>query len=155
VIDVPPAVRRKALVVGVPEWVDALPGLVAGLEREWSLRVGRVFPDATEALVAEVVLEGTTPAVLKLVVPQPDAARNEATVLRLAGGRGCVRLLRDDVARGALLLERLGPSLHDLRLPVERRHDVLLATAIDLQPVGRLMLRAADRIAAMPAAGHP
>jgi streptomycin 6-kinase len=38
---------------------------------------------------------------------------------------------------------------------VERVSTGLLATAIDLQPVGRLMLEAADRIAAMPAAGHP
>jgi streptomycin 6-kinase len=132
VVDVPGVVRRKAVVAGVPQWVDGLAGLVAELEREWSLHVGRVFPDATEALVAEAVVDGTTPAVLKLVVPQPqvpDAARNEATVLRLARGEGCVRLLREDVARGALLLERLGPSLHDLRLPVERRHDLLVDAA--------------------------
>jgi len=132
VIEVPETVRRKALLAGVPEWVDELPGVVADLEREWSLRVGRVFPDATEALVAEAVLEATTPAVLKLVVPQPrvpDAARHEATVLRLARGEGCARLLREDASRGALLVERLGPSLHDLGLPVRRRHDVLVDAA--------------------------
>lgn len=131
-LQVPEAVRRKAIAAGVAWWVDALPDVVADLERAWSLRVGRVFPDATEALVAEALLEGTTPAVLKLVVPQPrvpDAARHEATVLRLARGEGCARLLREDPARGALLVERLGPSLHALGLPVERRHDVLVDAA--------------------------
>jgi streptomycin 6-kinase len=40
-----------------------------------------------------------------------------------------VRLLRSAVTLGALLLERLGPSLHDLRVPVERRHEILCDTA--------------------------
>jgi hypothetical protein len=35
-------------------------------------------------------------------------------MLRLVGGRGCVGLLRSDLARGALLLERLGPTLYDV-----------------------------------------
>jgi streptomycin 6-kinase len=40
-----------------------------------------------------------------------------------------VRLLRDDSARGALLLERLGRSLHQLGLPIRKRHEILCATA--------------------------
>ena len=52
-----------------------------------------------------------TPAVLKLIVPRGgDAAAREATALRLAGGEGCARLLREDLERGALLLEKLGRS---------------------------------------------
>ena len=52
------------------------------------------------------------PAVLKLIVPRGgDAAAHEATALRLAGGEGCARLLREDLERGALLLEKLGRSL--------------------------------------------
>jgi len=50
-------------------------------------------------------------------------------VLRLANGEGCVRLLRDDEARGALLLERLGRSLRELALPIGQRHEVLCSTA--------------------------
>jgi hypothetical protein len=65
--------------------------------------------------VAEASLADGTPAVLKLLIPQDGAAgRHEITMLRLAGGRGCAGLLRDDAARGALLLERLGPSLWEL-----------------------------------------
>ena len=62
-------------------------------------------------------------------VPQRDTARDEITVLRLANGDGCVRLLRDDVARGALLVERLGAPLCDLGLPLERRLEVLCDAA--------------------------
>ena len=56
-----------------------MPELVGALAEEWSLTVGRVFADGTEALVAEA---------------------------RCADGTAAV--LREDVARGALLLERLG-----------------------------------------------
>src|SRR5262249_59618971 len=103
-----------------------VPALVASLEREWSIAVGRSYDDATEAFVAEATLADGTPAVLKLLVPRAgDAARNEITVLRLANGEGCVRLLRDDEARGALLLERLGRALRGLAHPVGQRPEVL------------------------------
>lgn len=129
-VDVPPVVRNKAVACGAGGWLDALPGLVAGLERDWGIAVGRSFPDATEAFVAEAALADGTAAVLKVLVPRDgDAARHEITVLRLTGGEGCVRLLRDDEARGALLLERLGPSLADLGLPIGRRHEILCAAA--------------------------
>src|SRR5918998_4790933 len=111
-VAVPDAVGNKALAFGAAQWLDDLPPLVAGLERDWSIRVGRAYHDATEAFVAETILNGDAPAVLKLLVPRGgDAASNEITVLRLADGVGCVRLLRHDEARGALLLERLGRSL--------------------------------------------
>ena len=56
-------------------------------------------------------------------------ARHEVTVLRLTAGDGCVALLRADVERGALLLERLGRSLFELELPIDRRHTILCTTA--------------------------
>ena len=129
-ISVPAVVRNKARAVGATAWLEDLPSLIAGLERDWSIVVGRAYQDATEAFVAEVTCEDGTPAVLKLCVPRPgDAARDEITVLRLAGGDGCARLLRDDPERGALLVERLGRSLHDLGLPIELRHEILCSTA--------------------------
>jgi streptomycin 6-kinase len=57
-------------------------------------------------------------------------------VLRLAGGHGCAELLAADVARDALLIERLGPSLHDLGWPADRRHhDLALAAHTMWRPV--------------------
>ena len=130
VIGVPAVVRNKALAVDATQWVDELPALVAGLEREWSITVGRPFGDATEAFVAEATLNDGTPAVLKLLVPRTgDAARNEITVLHLTNGDGCVALLRDDAKRGALLLERLGRSLYELALPIVRRLEILCSAA--------------------------
>ena len=128
---VPAVVRNKALAAGAAHWLDELPALVAGLEREWRIVVGRPFADATEAFVAEATLEDGAPAVLKLIVPRDgETAKNEITVLRLTNGEGCVALLRDDVERGALLLERLGRSLHELALPIEKRLGILCSTAV-------------------------
>jgi len=126
----PTVVRNKARAVGADEWLAELPGLVADLEREWSIVVGRTYDDATEAFVAEATLEDGSPAVLKVLMPRDTvAARNEITVLRLTDGDGCVRLLRDDMARGAMLLERLGRSLYELAPPIDERLEILCATA--------------------------
>jgi streptomycin 6-kinase len=130
VINVPTVVRNKAAAVGATTWLNGLDALVESIEHDWDLLLGRVFPDATEALVAEATMGDGSLAVLKLIVPRDgDAARNEITVLRLANGQGCAQLLRYDEARGALLIERLGPSLHDLGLPLVRRLEILTAAA--------------------------
>jgi streptomycin 6-kinase len=126
-------VRSKALVAGAARWIDDLPELVASLERDWSVVVGRSYAGGTDAFVAEATLADGTAAVLKLLIPRPaepaaskiDSAASEITALRLANGEGCARLLREDAARGALLLERLGRSLHQLGLPIARRHEIL------------------------------
>jgi streptomycin 6-kinase len=123
---VPPVIRNKALAAGAAGWLDELPALIADLEADWGITVGLPYPDATEAFVAEA----RPASVLKLMIPRDgDHARNEITVLRLAGGYGCVRLLRADQDRGALLLELLGRPLHQLGLPLARRHEILCATA--------------------------
>jgi streptomycin 6-kinase len=129
-VDVPDVVREKALAVGANAWIDELPSLVRSVEADWGITVGRAYRDSTEAFVAEATCDDGTPAVLKLIVPrETDAAAREATALRLAAGEGCPRLLRDDVERGALLLERLGRSLFELELPARRRHEILIAAA--------------------------
>ena len=129
-VDVPDAVRNKARAAGATGWLDGLGDLIAGLARDWSITVGAPLTGGTEAFVAEAVMGDGTPAVLKLCVPRDlDAARLEITVLRLADGDGCARLYRDDVDRGALLLERLGPSMFDLGLPYEQRRPLLVASA--------------------------
>lgn len=129
-ISVPEAVRTKAFAAGAAHWLDELPALVASVERDWSIEIGCPFEDATEAFVAEATLGDGTSAVLKLIAPRTgDAAAHEITVLRLANGEGCARLLRDDATRGALLLERLGRSLHKCALPMRQRHETLYQTA--------------------------
>jgi streptomycin 6-kinase len=130
-LDVPDVVRAKALAVGAGAWLDALPSLVRSIEGDWGITVGQAYRDSTEAFVAEAISEDGERAVLKLIVPRDgEAAAHEATVLRLADGAGCARLLQEDLGRGALLLERLGRSLYELRLPIRRRHEILVAAAM-------------------------
>ena len=106
-----PAWRRRELA--------ARPAGAAGRPRApWGIAVGRAYDGGTEAYVAEATRADGTPAVVKLMIPRAgDHARHEITVLRLAGGDGCVELLAADESRGAMLLERLGPSLFDLAVP--------------------------------------
>jgi streptomycin 6-kinase len=129
-VNIPVVVENKARAVNASAWLDDLPAIVRSIEHDWELSVGTVFSDATEALVAEVQLATGEAAVLKLVIPRGDGLfQHEATVLRLAGGDGCVRLLRTDDDRSALLLERLGPSLHELGMPLDDRPEVLCSVA--------------------------
>jgi streptomycin 6-kinase len=130
VIEVPAVVRNKARAAGAEQWLTDLPELVRSLEADWSITVGAPFRDPTEAFVAEATCADGTLAVLKLLVPQTaDGAAHEITVLRLTAGDGCVGLLRDDASRGALLLERLGPSMFELGLPFDERLAILADTA--------------------------
>jgi streptomycin 6-kinase len=129
-LGIPPAVRAKARQFGAGAWLDGLPDLIAGLERDWSITAGAPFADATEAYVAEATRADGGRAVLKLMVPRPgDQAAHEITVLRLARGAGLAELLDADESRGAMLLERLGPSLADLGVPFERRLRILTGLA--------------------------
>jgi streptomycin 6-kinase len=125
------AVRNRAISEGHGRWIDDLPDIVRSLERDWSFEVGQTFDEGTEAFVAEASMADGTVAILKVLVPRPSRAvdDHEATVLRLAGGAGCPILYRDDPARGALLMERLGPSLFALGLPYEQRLPILCDAA--------------------------
>src|SRR5450759_2900001 len=127
---IPTTVRNKAVAYGAGQWLKELPNLLSSIERDWLIKVGDPFNGATEAFVAKATLVDGTSAVLKVMVPRAgNAARNEILALRLARGEGCVQLLRADESRGALLLPRLGRSLHDLALPIRQRHEILCSTA--------------------------
>jgi streptomycin 6-kinase len=130
---VPEAVRRHAIAAGQQRWLERLPALVAELEREWSFRAGRSYDGGNEAFVADASLADGSGAVLKVFIPRDgDSARNEITVLRLADGDGCARLLRFDLTRSAMLIERLGARLDESGLPVPQRREILCAAAARL-----------------------
>ena len=132
-LDIPAAVRRKFTADGETAWLDALPEILAEVAAGWSLALGRTFEDGTEAVVVEATTDDGTAAVVKIGLPShAGQLALEATALRLADGHGCVRLLRHDAARSALLLERLGRSMHAVGLPRGQRHDLLCDAAMQL-----------------------
>jgi streptomycin 6-kinase len=128
--ELPELVYQRLLADGREDWLERLPALVAGLERDWGFETGRVFSGGSEALVLEATLAGGAPAILKILTPrEDDFSRHEVVALRLAGGVGCAKLLRDDPNRGAMLLERLGAPLADLGLSQEARLAILTDAA--------------------------
>ena len=130
---VPSVVRRKVAALGAHDWLESLPALVATLQAEWAIDVGAPYAGGTEAFVAEAVMADGTEAVLKVLIPRGgDVADHEITVLRLTGGEGCVGLLRSDSERHAMLLERLGPSMFELGVPIEQRLPILSDLATKL-----------------------
>jgi streptomycin 6-kinase len=146
-------------------WLTDLPRVLDDTARHWDLTVGEPF-HLTYHYVTAVTLADGTPAVLKLGVPTGDSLRGEAPALRAFAGRGAVRLLRGDLDRGALLLERAEPGgrLRDLvphrdteatsiaanvmrelsrAAPADLPDLVTQARAFDRQPPGELTTRAA------------
>ncbi|GAB2584563.1 aminoglycoside phosphotransferase family protein [Kribbella endophytica] len=135
-LDIPDQVRRTVVADGNESWLDELPGVVESLAQEWSLTVGSSFEGGHAALVVAVTLDYGTPAVLKVGVPGRDLSQ-EATLLRLADGEGCAKLLGEDLGRRALLLERLGAPMYDVVTDPASRHDLLCEAAVRLwRPVG-------------------
>ena len=98
-----------AFAVRGPDWaafVDLLPGRVRDLLDDWQL-VGDGDPlHGYCALVVPVRTAGDRPAMLKVGF-HDEESEHEHLALQHWHGRGAVRLLRADPARGALLLERL------------------------------------------------
>jgi streptomycin 6-kinase len=128
---IPDPVRNKALNAGLSWWVDGLPSLIAELEETWHISTGPAYQTGTEAYVAPARTDDGLEVVLKLLLPRDsEAAHNEITALRLANGESCAQLLRDDPDRGAMLLERLGPPLSSLDIPIGERHEILCDAAV-------------------------
>lgn len=129
-VDVPHAVRKKVRALGAPgrRWLRDLPGIVRALEREWEVTLGAPLAGGSAAYVIEATTAEGVPAVLKIHLPGYDDVTTEIRVLRIAAGRGYARLLRADEARGALLLERLGPPLSRLGFPIRTQIEIICAT---------------------------
>lgn len=126
---IPNAVRQKATAQGADgvRWLRGLGDVVEQLEHDWDVVVGSTLHGGSESYVAAATTGDGVDAIIKIAIPGNDLA-GEATVLRLADGRGYARLLRHDPARRAMLQERLGVSLAELGLPVKTQIEVICAT---------------------------
>lgn len=107
---VPPGLEgQRALGRPWGEWLDRLPGLVAGLTDEWELNYDGHLMHGFTSLVAPVTTSDGTPAALKVTWDGDEESEFEGLALQHWQGHGAVRLLRADPGRRALLLERLHP----------------------------------------------
>ncbi len=129
-LDIPDEVRNKVVADGNASWLDELPSVMESLAQEWLLSIGATLRGGHAALVVEARLADGTAAVLKVGVPGTLRELTfEATALRLADGDGCASLLRDDLDRGALLLQRLGAAMYDVVPDPATRHDLMCDVA--------------------------
>ncbi|WP_399082972.1 aminoglycoside phosphotransferase family protein [Streptomyces sp. BBFR2] len=121
------------------EWLARLPELIRSARERWGLRLGAPYDGGSCAWVAPAGLPDGTPAVLKIGLPHREA-EGEGPALRAWAGDGAVRLLDDDPALGALLIERCAPGtpLAAAPLPPEER-----------------LIRAAEVLRRLWAAPHP
>ena len=133
-IEVPEAVRRKAVAVGAEgeRWLRELGRIVAELEAEWGLQVGKAITGGSGGFVANAVTADGGEAVLKIAIPDGLEGHSpfakELQVLLLGDGQGYVRVIRADVDHRAMLLEQLGRPLSALGLSVDAQIDIITAT---------------------------
>ena len=106
-------------------WLDELPALIERTTEQWRLTVEQLYP-MTFHWVARVRTAGGGPAVLKLGVPDGHLD-DEAETLRIFDGDGSVRLLAQDHAAAALLIESAAPGTPVASLVP---HDDAAATAV-------------------------
>lgn len=133
-LEVPELVRQRAMAHGVTgrRWLNDLPVVVDTLAEQWGLEIGDSFRGGTAAFVIAATDGSDRACVLKVAMPnQIDPAESfsrSVLVHQLAAGRGCAELLCHDVSIPAMLLERLGPNLDDLRMPVPQIPETVTTT---------------------------
>lgn len=136
-LDVPELVRQRAMANGIGgrRWLDDLPEVVESLADRWGLQLGKSFRGGTAAFVIGATDGAGRRCVLKVVMPvetdEDTTFARSVLVHQLAGGRGCAELLDCDDAAPAMLLERLGANLDELRMPLPQLLETIAATLND------------------------
>lgn len=127
------ALSLRAVGAAGEAWLAGLPGLLAGLEADWSITVGARLDGGWASYVAEATTDDGTPVVLKVSIPlgidEFTPFDRQLAALQLAGGDPYIGLIRHDVPRQALLLERLGRPMAGLGWPASRQLEALARTA--------------------------
>jgi len=127
---VPEPVRLRAESLGQQgvRWLAGLDETIGHLEGSWAIQVGDVLSGGSESLVAEVLRDDGSTAILKVGLPGSADLTTEAKVYRLASGRGYANLIAHDSSVNALLLERLGAPLAKTDSSVDQQIRQICAT---------------------------
>lgn len=135
------------------DWLDALPGLVAGQCERWDLTPDGEVRHGSNALVVRV-RRGDDRLALRLSPPGDDVT-TEATALRFWDGRGTVRLLKVDTAHRAQLLEWVSPGDTAERLPLAATTAIVGAVVRRLAVEAPLDVRSTGDVVAADRANWP
>ena len=132
-LDIPELVLQRASANAAgARWLVDLPRVVAELSERWGLVLGQAFAAGTAGYVVAAVESSGRHCVMKIAMPldmdEHDTFVRSVRAHVLAGGRGCAALLAHDASVPAMLLERLGPNLAELRMPVPEIMDAIAST---------------------------
>lgn len=133
----PELVRQRAVALGAPgrAWLATVHDVAGELAERWELRLERILGGGTAAAVIAAVDAHDRPCVLKIAMAFDDegvdAFRRAVIAHELADGHGCAELYRADHDAAAMLLERLGPNLDDLAVPVPEMLEAIATTLRD------------------------
>jgi streptomycin 6-kinase len=132
-LEIPEKVRRNAALMGDTgrAWLADLPQQIVELESRWAIKIGQPVRRGSEAFVAEARTSDGLDVIVKIVVPGTDPARQELRILRTARGAGYAKLIHSDEVNNAMLLEKLGPPLHEFHFPEDRQIQIICATLRD------------------------
>jgi streptomycin 6-kinase len=139
-------------------WLAAVPSVVDDLVGRWQLTITTDHFRNGYSSIVVLADQGGRPLALKLSWP-PGKVRDEAHALTAWRGHGVVELIACDLARGALLLERLDASRSLASIPVAEAAAAAgaLIRTLAIEPSGPFpALRAAARQLAttIPARQH-
>lgn len=106
-----PFAQRITTIYGQPgqTWLDNLPTLLDELALSWNVEIGEPFEGLTYNYVTRANGPNQEPCVIKVGIGTPEGDR-ESLALQEYAGQGAVQVLRHDVARHAMLLERIDPG---------------------------------------------
>ena len=133
-LDLPPLVRQRAMSGGATgrRWLDDLPDAIAALSDRWGLELGEPYRGGTSGYVVAATDGAGQRCVLKVAMPldadEEQAFDRSVRVHQVAAGRGCAELLAHDAGARAMLLERLGPNLDEVGLPLPQLLDAVATT---------------------------
>lgn len=123
----------RALGATGSRWLEDLPDILASLATDWSIAYrGRALGGGSASYVTEAVTADGRTVIAKVALPAGvegfSPFEQELEALLLAGGDPYAELIRHDVSRRSLLLERLGPPLASLGWPRARQLAAVVGT---------------------------
>lgn len=130
---VPDIVKKKALSLGDvgEKWLNNIGNLITLLEDKWNVKVIKSLKGGSEAFVAEVTTTGNNKAIMKVVMPSVQGNSDfeqQITALKLANGKGYVRLIDFDLKNRALLVEKLGKPLSEFNYSSKIQMEIICKT---------------------------
>lgn len=107
------------------KWLEDLPEIIKHYENLWNLKVFPPF-QLSYNYVAPVITSDGKHAVLKISFPNNDEFETEIEALKFYDGKAAIKILKEGLEKGAVLLEKAEPGqrARDIKSETEQIHIV-------------------------------